>query len=426
MTVAVVVGAQWGDEGKGKITDFLGSQADMVVRCQGGSNAGHTVVSEGITYKLHLVPSGILYPGVSCIIGNGVVVDLGVLLQELDNLAAQGIPTDHLTISQRAHLIMPYHYRMDELQENQKGDAKIGTTKRGIGPAYVDKVARSGIRLEDLFDAELFSDKVDYNLREKNPVLEAAGIEPCNKEDILTMFREYAERIKPYVSDTIYPINEAVTQNKKVLIEGAQGTLLDIDHGTYPFVTSSHPTAGGACTGSGIGPTQIDKVVGIAKAYATRVGSGPFPTELLDEMGEKIRQKGFEFGVTTGRARRCGWFDVVVARYSVLVNGMTDMVITKLDVLDDLPEIKICSAYECDGEIVNQFPSSLTMLQKCRPIYETMPGWLVDTTGCTSYDELPENAKKYLHRLEELSGVPISIIAVGPDRWQTIVRNPIF
>ncbi len=426
MTVAVVVGAQWGDEGKGKITDFLGEQADMVIRCQGGSNAGHTVVSEGITYKLHLVPSGILYPGVSCIIGNGVVVDLGVLLQELDNLSAQGIQTDHLLISRRAHLIMPYHYRMDELQETQKGDAKIGTTKRGIGPAYVDKVARCGIRLEDLFDEALFTAKVEYNLREKNPILEAAGLESCDKDEILTMFREYAERIKLYVTDTVYPINEAVEQNKKVLIEGAQGTLLDIDHGTYPFVTSSHPTSGGACTGAGIGPTKIDKVVGIAKAYATRVGSGPFPTELLDEMGETIRQKGFEFGVTTGRARRCGWFDAVVARYSVLVNGMTDMVITKLDVLDDLPEIQICSAYECDGRTVHEFPSSLTALQQCRPIYETMPGWLCDTTGCTTYEKLPENAKKYLERLEELSGVPVSIVAVGPDRRQTIVRKPIF
>lgn len=426
MTVAVVVGAQWGDEGKGKITDFLAAQADMVIRCQGGANAGHTVVSEGVTYKLHLIPSGILYSGASCIISNGVVVDLGVLLQELDNLAAQGVDTNHLQISKRAHLIMPYHYRMDEMQEIQKGDAKIGTTKRGIGPAYVDKVARNGIRLEDLFDEASFRSKVEYNLREKNPQFVANGLPECDAEEIIAMFRDYAARIEPYVADTLYPINQAVLQGQKVLVEGAQGTLLDIDHGTYPFVTSSHPSAGGACTGAGIGPTKIDKVVGIAKAYATRVGSGPFPTELTDEMGDRLRQKGFEFGVTTGRARRCGWFDGVVARYSVLVNGMTDMVVTKLDVLDDQEEIKICYAYEYEGKQIDEFPSSLAVLEKCQPVYETLPGWCCDTTGCRSFEELPENAKKYLKRLEEISGVQVSIVAVGPDRQETIVRHPIF
>jgi len=426
MTTVVVVGAQWGDEGKGKIVDFLASQADMVVRCQGGSNAGHTVVQGGNTYKLHLIPSGILYPGVCCIIGNGVVVDIPVILEELDGLQARGINTSNLYISDRAQIIMPYHYLLDGLQEDIKADRKIGTTKRGIGPAYVDKVARCGLRMADLLNWDTFVDKLRYNAKEKTHLLACYGQEPVDVDAVIEIFRAYKDRIVPYIADTPPMINKVVDAGKKVLFEGAQGTLLDIDHGTYPFVTSSNPTSGGACTGSGVGPTKIKRVIGITKAYTTRVGEGPFPSELLDEQGEYIRQKGFEFGTTTGRPRRCGWLDMMVVRYSVLVNGLTDLAITKLDVLDSLPELKICHAYRYNGEELPNFPADLDILAKCEPVYETMPGWMSDTTACRKIQDLPEAARKYLARIEELSGTPISIVATGPDREQTITVNELF
>ena len=429
MTSVVVVGAQWGDEGKGKLTDFLANQADMVLRCQGGSNAGHTVVVDGKKYALHLIPSGILSADTQCIIGNGVVLDLKVILSEIQNLHDKGITTDHLAISEKAHLIMPYHYTMDEYQEELKGDNKIGTTKRGIGPAYMDKIARQGIRLMDLMKWDTFLARLEYNLKEKNAIFKANGlpvIEGADKDALIAEFKEYREQIKPYVKDTLYSVNDAAKAGKKILFEGAQGALLDIDHGTYPFVTSSNTVAAGVCTGSGLGPTYIDKVLGIAKAYCTRVGSGPFPTELLDEVGENIRRAGGEFGVTTGRPRRCGWFDAVVVRYSALICGLTDLCITKLDIFDNLKEIKICVGYELNGERTDRFPSTIEEIGQCQPIYETMPGWMQDTTGVRNFDDLPENARKYIKRLEELCGIPVSVVAVGPDRNQTIVRNPLF
>ncbi len=429
MTAVIVIGAQWGDEGKGKMTDYLANQADMVLRCQGGSNAGHTIVADGKKHALHLVPSGILSPTTTCLVGNGVVLDIKVVLEELELLKEQGITTDNLIISEKAHVIMPYHYTMDEYQEELKGANKIGTTKRGIGPAYMDKVARQGIRLLDLMDWDSFLTKLDYNLKEKNMLFAGAGlpvIEGEAKEALLAEFKELREKIAPYVGETVYLAHDAVKAGKKLLFEGAQGSLLDIDHGTYPFVTSSNTVASGACTGSGVGPTEIERILGIAKAYCTRVGAGPFPTELLDEMGDKIREYGFEFGVTTGRPRRCGWFDAVVVRYSIIVNGMTDLCITKLDILDKLEEIKVCVGYNYKGEVINQFPSTLEKLAECTPVYETLPGWLEDTTKCRKFEELPENAQKYILYLEELVGIPVSVIAVGPDREETIVRNPLF
>ncbi len=429
MTAVIVIGAQWGDEGKGKMTDYLANQADMVLRCQGGSNAGHTIVADGKKHALHLVPSGILSPTTTCIVGNGVVLDIKVVLEELELLKEQGITTDNLIISEKAHVIMPYHYTMDEYQEELKGANKIGTTKRGIGPAYMDKVARQGIRLLDLMDWDSFLTKLDYNLKEKNMLFAGAGlpvIEGEAKEALLAEFKELREKIAPYVGETVYLAHDAVKAGKKLLFEGAQGSLLDIDHGTYPFVTSSNTVASGACTGSGVGPTEIERILGIAKAYCTRVGAGPFPTELLDEMGDKIREYGFEFGVTTGRPRRCGWFDAVVVRYSIIVNGMTDLCITKLDILDKLEEIKVCVGYNYKGEVINQFPSTLEKLAECTPVYETLPGWLEDTTKCRKFEELPENAQKYILYLEELVDTPISVIAVGPDREETIVRTPLY
>ncbi len=346
MASLIVVGSQWGDEGKGKITDYLANQADMVLRCQGGSNAGHTIWVDGVRHALHLVPSGILNPDTVCVIGNGVVLDLGIVLLEIKKLQEEGVSTKNLVISEKAHIIMPYHFTMDDYQENLKGDKKIGTTRRGIGPAYMDKVARQGIRLMDLLAWQPFLEKLDYNLREKNEIFRRAGlplIEGEIKERLIADFAIYREQIAPYVGETIYLVNEALAAGQKLLFEGAQGSMLDLDHGTYPFVTSSNTVAAGSCTGVGIGPTRIDKVLGIAKAYCTRVGEGPFPTELKDETGDNLRNWGNEFGVTTGRTRRVGWFDSVVVRYSALVNGMTDLCLTKLDILDKLPEIKVCT-----------------------------------------------------------------------------------
>lgn len=429
MPSVIVIGAQWGDEGKGKITDYLASQADMVLRCQGGSNAGHTVVVDGKKYALHLTPCGILNPNTVNVVGNGVVLDLKVVLDEIRELNAQGFSTKNLVLSEKAHLIMPYHYLMDDYQESLKGDNKIGTTRRGIGPAYMDKTARQGIRLLDLMAWEPFLEKLDYNLKEKNVIFAHAGlptIEGEAREKLIAEFAEYRELVKPYVGETVYLVNDALKAGKKLLFEGAQGSLLDVDHGTYPFVTSSNTVAAGSCSGVGIGPTAVNRVLGIAKAYCTRVGAGPFPTELIDDMGVKLRSLGNEFGVTTGRPRRVGWFDSVVVRYSALVNGMTDLCITKLDILDSLPEIKVCTAYSYKGQIIDKLPSTLEELAHCTPVYETLPGWQQDTTGCRMFRDLPINAQKYILRLEELVGVPISIVAVGASRENTIVRTEMF
>jgi len=427
MSAVVLIGAQWGDEGKGKITDFLAEKADMVVRYQGGSNAGHTVVVGDEEYKLHLIPSGVLYPGTDCVIGNSVVVDLEITLREIDGLEQRGISASRLKISDRAQLIMPYHKKLDEMQEEGKGANKIGTTKRGIGPCYMDKAARVGIRVCDLLDQEIFEQKLDINLAEKNTLFtKIYGVEGFDREEIIADYRLLTERIRPYIADTSVLVNDAIDAGRKVLFEGAQGTMLDLDHGTYPFVTSSHPVAGGACIGAGVGPTRIGQVIGVTKAYTTRVGEGPFPTELLDETGEFIRKEGAEFGVTTGRPRRCGWFDAVVVRYGARLSGLTSLAITKLDVLDKLAEIKICTAYEYRGQVIKDFPASLKVLAECRPVYETMAGWQVDTTGATEYTDLPAQARAYLERLEELTGVKAAIIAVGPKRSQTIVRQELF
>ncbi|HMM07060.1 MAG TPA: adenylosuccinate synthase [Clostridiales bacterium] len=424
MPATIIVGSQWGDEGKGKITDFLADRSEVVVRSQGGNNAGHTVISNGAEYKLHLIPSGILNKDSLNIVGNGVVVDLSVLLGEMEQLQERGISFQHFYLSDRAHLIMPYHKLIDGLEESAKGEDKIGTTKRGIGPAYSDKVNRVGIRICDLLEFDEFQRKLHVVLKQKNLLLEKIyGEEPLDEGAILKEFADLAERIRPYVADTSVLVNESLKAGKKVLFEGAQAVHLDIDHGTYPFVTSSSPCAGGALTGTGVGPTKIDAVVGVAKAYTTRVGSGPFPTELHDVYGETLRKIGGEYGVTTGRPRRCGWLDGVVLRYSARVCGMTDLALTKLDVLDQLSELKLCVAYRYGGQIMTEFPASLDAMEQCEPIYETLPGWQQDISSCRNYEELPENAKAYIKRVEELTETSVSIVAVGPDRQQTILRK---
>ncbi|MEW6663111.1 MAG: adenylosuccinate synthase [Bacillota bacterium] len=427
MTAVVLIGAQWGDEGKGKITDYLAQQADVVVRYQGGNNAGHTVVVEKRTFKLHLIPSGILYPGTQCIIGNGVVIDPGVLVKELEYLRQQGISSNNLSISDCAHLVMPYHQKLDEMQENQRGANKIGTTKRGVGPAYADKAARTGIRMADLLDREIFSQLLARNLEEKNHLLaQVYGVEGFVFEEVLERYLSYAEKLRSLVTDTSLAINQAINEGKRVLFEGAQGTLLDLDHGTYPYVTSSYPTAGGACIGAGVGPTKISSVLGVAKAYVTRVGEGPFPTELTGWEGEHIRQRGFEFGTTTGRPRRCGWQDAVILRYAVRVSGLDGLILTKLDVLDQMETLRICTGYRYRGSMLNEFPHSLQVLAQCEPVYEEMPGWQQDISEAREYGELPVKAKDYIIRMEELAGVPVKLVAVGPGRHQTIIKEPIF
>ncbi|KNZ69735.1 adenylosuccinate synthetase [Thermincola ferriacetica] len=427
MSAVVLIGAQWGDEGKGKVTDFLAEQADLVVRYQGGNNAGHTVVVGDQEFKLHLIPSGILYPEKMCLIGNGVVIDPLVLLKELEYLAGRGIKTDNLRISPRAHIIMPYHKKLDEVIEESKGTKKIGTTKRGIGPAYMDKAARVGIRVVDLLDREEFEELLEINLEEKNHLLtKVYETEGFDKKAILDEYLSYAEALRKYVADTSVLINNALKAGKKVLFEGAQGTLLDLDHGTYPFVTSSHPIAGAACIGAGIGPTKISKVLGIVKAYTTRVGEGPFPTELFDETGKLIQTNGNEFGTTTGRPRRCGWFDAVIVRYAARISGLTSIAITKLDVLTGLPVLKICTGYRYRNEIITEFPASLKVLSECEPIYEEMKGWQEDISQVNRYEDLPDAAKAYLERIRQLVEVPVSIIGVGTRRSQTIIRENIF
>lgn len=428
MSSVVLIGAQWGDEGKGKVTDFLAEQAELVVRYQGGNNAGHTVVVGEEEFKLHLIPSGILYPEKICVIGNGVVIDPKVLLGELDYLVARGVKIDNLKISARAHVIMPYHNRLDELQEEAKGANKIGTTKRGIGPAYMDKSARVGIRMVDLLEKDVFEAKLEANLEEKNMLFERVyEVEGFTKEGILDEYLGYAERLRRFVDDTSLVINQAIDQGKNVLFEGAQGTLLDLDHGTYPYVTSSHPISGAVTIGAGVGPTRINKVVGIIKAYTTRVGEGPFPTELNDATGELIRKSGNEFGTTTGRPRRCGWLDLVIARYAARLSGVDTWAVTKLDVLSGLDTIKICTGYKTeDGQSINEFPSDLRLLAKCQPVYEELPGWTEDLSACQSFEELPDNAKAYLRRITELTGVRIGILGVGTRRSQTLIFEELY
>ena len=427
LTNVVVVGAQWGDEGKAKIIDLLSEKADLVVRYQGGCNAGHTVVTGGHTYKFHLVPSGILYKGKTCIVGSGTVINPEVLNNEIEGLKEKGIDPSGLCISTSAHVTLPYHIDIDELNEIDLGKNKIGTTKRGIGPTYVDKIDRVGIRIEDLLDETVLNEKLDIVLPKKNKLLQAYGYRAYEKNEILEFCNKYSEILSPYIKDTIEILRQAILDKKNILFEGAQGAMLDIDHGTYPYVTSSSPIAGGACNGSGIGPTFIDKVVGVFKAYVTRVGEGPFVTELGDIDGEKLQQIGAEFGTTTGRKRRCGWFDAVIAKYSTLLNGLTDIALTKLDVFDSFEEIKICVGYEDrrDGRIYDYYPSNISLHKHLDPIYETMDGWMQDISEIKTYDELPDNAQKYIKRLEEIIGVQISIISVGANREQTIIVNSI-
>ncbi|WP_413808235.1 adenylosuccinate synthase [Streptomyces sp. OE57] len=424
MPALVLLGAQWGDEGKGKATDLLGGSVDYVVRYQGGNNAGHTVVVGDQKYALHLLPSGILSPGCTPVIGNGVVVDPAVLLSELSGLADRGVDTSKLLISGNAHLITPYHTTLDKVSERFLGKRKIGTTGRGIGPAYADKINRVGIRVQDLFDESILRQKVEAALDYKNQVLaKLYNRRAIAVDQVVEELLGYADRLGGYVADTTLLLNDAIDQGQVVLFEGGQGTLLDVDHGTYPFVTSSNPTAGGACTGTGVGPTKISRVIGILKAYTTRVGAGPFPTELLDEDGEKLRTIGGERGVTTGRDRRCGWFDAVIARYATRVNGLTDFFLTKLDVLTGWERIPVCVAYEIDGKRVEELPYSQTDFHHAKPIYETLPGWSEDITQAKTFDELPKNAQKYVQALEEMSGAPISAIGVGPGRDETIQIN---
>ena len=428
MSSVVVVGTQWGDEGKGKITDFLSEQAEYVARYQGGDNAGHTIQFGGETYKLHLIPSGIFSPEKLCIIGNGVVVNPKSLVTELAYLHERNITTDNLRISDRAHVILPYHIELDRLQEEAKGDKKIGTTIKGIGPAYMDKAARVGIRIADLLDREVFEERLRLNLEDKNrQFTKLYDASPMNFEEIFEEYYEYGQQIKQYVCDTSVLLNDALDNGKRVLFEGAQGVMLDIDQGTYPFVTSSNPLAGGVTIGSGVGPSKVTKVVGVCKAYTSRVGDGPFPTELFDEIGSRIREVGREYGTTTGRPRRVGWFDSVVMRHSKRVSGITNLCLNSIDVLTGLETVKICVAYrKSNGEEISHYPASLVELGQCEPVYEELPGWTEDITGCRTLEELPIEAQNYVRRVSELVGVKISTFSVGPDRNQTNILEDVW
>lgn len=426
MPTKVIIGAQWGDEGKAKIIDILSEKADVVVRCQGGNNAGHTVAVDGEVYKFQLIPSGILYTGKKCIVANGVVIDPEGILGEVDGLLAKGIDVSTLRISSRAHLVMPYHKALDRAKESiQAKDGKdIGTTMKGIGPCYMDKAERSGVRVCDLYHEEVFAEKVRANVAVKNDMLKYVyhQEEQFDAEEIISTYKKYAERLKPFVEDTTVSVYEAIKAGKEVLFEGAQGTLLDLDLGTYPYVTSSHPVTGGACIGAGIGPTMIDSCIGVMKGYITRVGKGPFPTELHDEIGDRIREEGHEFGTVTGRPRRCGWFDAVIGEFAVRTSGLTEIALNKIDVLKDLEVVKICVGYEFNGEIIKYFPASLEDLELCKPVYEEMEGW-GDISHIRSYEALPESVKKYLTRIEELIGCKITMVGVGPNRDQNIIIN---
>lgn len=419
----VIVGAQWGDEGKGKIVDYLTEGADVIVRAQGGNNAGHTVINGDKKYVLHLIPSGILWPNKSCVIGNGVVVDIFSLQEEIDKLRSQDIEVtpDNLCLSYGAHLVMPYHRRLDVRSESSRGAQKIGTTGRGIGPTYADKIERTGLRVADFLNPDEFVEKLALKVEQANLTLEAAGEEKIDLEKLGNELLAAAEKLRPHFRDTVVYLHEQIAAGKKLLFEGAQGTYLDIDFGTYPFVTSSNTTSGGACTGSGVPPKYIDRVVGVAKAYTTRVGEGPFVSE-NDELSDKFHAMGREFGATTGRPRRCGWFDAVLVRYAGMVNGIDALALTIVDGLDTLEKIKICVAYDLNGKRLETPPATAKELEQCKPVYEEMDGWLTDTTGVRSFDELPANAVSYLNRISELTGLTIDTIGVGPDRAQTITR----
>ncbi|ETT64983.1 adenylosuccinate synthetase [Paenibacillus sp. FSL R7-277] len=427
MSTVVVVGTQWGDEGKGKITDFLAESADVVARYQGGNNAGHTILIDGKKFKLSLIPSGVFYKEKTCVIGNGMVINPEALIQEINYIHDNGFDTRNLVISDRAHVIMPYHMVLDALEEDRKGPNKIGTTRKGIGPCYMDKAARNGIRIADLMDAEEFELRLRPLMEEKNQVItQVYGAEPLNVEEILTKYLEYAEVLRGYVTDTSVVLNDAIDADSRVLFEGAQGVMLDIDQGTYPFVTSSNPSAGGVCIGSGVGPSKIKQVIGVAKSYTTRVGDGPFPTELNDATGDYIRETGHEYGTVTGRARRVGWFDSVVVRHARRVSGITGLSLNSLDVLSGLETVKICTGYKYRGDIITHYPASLKMLAECEAVYEELPGWSEDITGAKTLEDLPANTRKYVERVSELTGIPISIFSVGRNREQTNQVLPIY
>ena len=430
MSTLVVVGSQWGDEGKGKITDLLSEEADIIVRYQGGCNAGHTVVKGDKQFIFHLIPSGVLHQGVKCFIGNGVVIDPESLLEEIKELKNKGIEIKgKLFIDFKAHVVFPYHKILDEIKEEKRGKNKIGTTGKGIGPAYLDKVARTGLRMIDMIDGKSLLKKIEINLNEKNDIFKKLyGFKMSNQEkkDILEKYIEYGQLLKKYVIDVSLYLNQAINEDKKILFEGAQGTLLDIDHGTFPYVTSSNPVAGGACIGTGVGPTKIDRVMGITKAYTTRVGRGPFPTEMKGELQESTRRKGGEFGATTGRPRRCGWFDAVLVNYAVRINGMDTMVLTKIDILSDFDKVKICTSYKYNGETIKEFPVNLEILENCIPIYEEMEGWKGDISQITKFEDLPQQLKDYIKRIEELVKTKVVIVSVGPKRSQTIIREKVF
>lgn len=426
MSSVVVLGAQWGDEGKGKIVDYLAQKADAVVRYSGGSNAGHTVVVNNVNYKLRLLPSGVLFKDKVNVLGNGVVINPGVVLAEIEGMKEKGISCDNLVISNRAHVVLPYHWRLDELQEEALGDHKIGTTKGGIGPCYMDKIARTGIRICDLMEPDTFAEKLKANLAAKNEILtKIYGAEPFDYDTVLKEYLGYAEELRPYVADTGVVLEKIFEAEKNVLFEGAQATFLDIDHGTYPYVTSSNPTAGNAATGSGIGPRYIDHVVGVVKAYTTRVGEGPFITELLDTdgPGHQIRETGHEYGTVTGRPRRCGWLDAFMLRYSARLNSIDYLAITRLDILDHMPKIKMCVGYKIGDEVIDRIPASLKVMAQVEPIYEEFDGWMTDISAIRYYEDLPGNAKKYLERLSQVAGVELGIVSVGPNREQTIVLH---
>jgi adenylosuccinate synthase len=420
MSTVVVVGTQWGDEGKGKITDFLAEGADVVARYQGGNNAGHTILIGNKKYKLTMIPSGIFNENKICVIGNGMVINPSALIEEINYIHENNFSTDNLKISDRAHVIMPYHLVLDALEEDRKGDNKIGTTRKGIGPCYMDKAARNGIRIADLMDAGEFESRLRRLVTEKNQVIEQVyGGEPLDCDKILGEYLGYAEILRPYVTDTSVVLNDAIDSGKRILFEGAQGVMLDIDQGTYPFVTSSNPTAGGVCIGSGVGPSKIQQVIGVAKAYTTRVGDGPFPTELNNETGDWIRERGHEYGTVTGRPRRVGWFDSVVVRHARRVSGITGLSLNSLDVLSGLETVKICTGYKLDGKIIETYPASLKLISECEAVYEEMPGWSEDITNAKTLDDLPENTRRYVERVSELTGIPISIFSVGRNREQT-------
>lgn len=427
MATAMVIGAQWGDEGKGKIVDYLAAKADVVVRSQGGNNAGHTVVTGGKAYPLRLMPSGIMYPGTICIVGTGVVVDPKSFLEEMEKLEAQGINAKHLQISTRAQVVFPYHIRLDEAEEMRKGSRKLGTTKNGIGPCYADKINRIGIRMCDLMDKEVFAEKLKYNVEQKNMLLEKLyDMEGFDYEQMLIDYLGYAERLRPYVKDTNYTVQTLVREGKNVLFEGAQASMLDCDNGTYPFVTSSHPTAGGACIGAGIGPHMMQNIFGVVKAYSTRVGEGPFPTEQMNEIGDRIRDIAHEFGTVTGRPRRVGWLDARAVRYAAALNSFDYLAITRLDILDEMEEIKVCVGYEYERKPVKEYPADLKFLSKVTPVYKTYKGWKEKISAIRDYDRLPALCKEYLADISKEIGVPIGIVSVGPSREETIVVKDVF